>query len=368
MLLLATDVNKWPLERGQIKHMVQLDPEDFRHLVRILEKLPRLQTRRDRELILVEAGLGGIIPQIDLEGAPYLVVSDIVNRLQSYGRLPFGYESLGAFLNVVNEFVAQGDDRNFLDYVLQRYNLMTPSKGEPAVHTWRGGEQPEATLERIIGENTLRHVAFLQRGLEVARSVAFIDTGQWTGTGFLISPSLLLTNHHVIPHADLLRNTRFTFNYQQTFEGNEEKASIYVAATGGTFTTNAELDYSLVELTGEPGILWGTLQLSMQLPSVGDRVNIIQHPAGLPKQISLQNNFVEYVGSHVVQYVTSTMKGSSGSPVLNDLWKVVALHHAGGMLVEPSTERRYLRNEGIAIDAIINDLPRDLVSQISIFR
>src|SRR5437899_808841 len=99
--------------------MVQLDPEDFRHVVRILENLPRLQTRRDRELILVGAGLGGIIPQIDLEGAPYLVVSDIVHRLQSYGRLPFGYESLGAFLNVVKEFVPQGDDRDFLDYVLQ---------------------------------------------------------------------------------------------------------------------------------------------------------------------------------------------------------------------------------------------------------
>jgi V8-like Glu-specific endopeptidase len=91
----------------------------------------------------------------------------------------------------------------------------------------------------------------------------------------------------------------------------------------------------------------------------GDLVNIIQHPAGRSKEISFQNNFVEYIGGNVAQYVTSTLNGSSGSPVLNDGWEVVALHHAGGNLAEPTTQRRYFRNEGILVERILADLPTE---------
>ncbi|MEH2080650.1 MAG: serine protease [Nostoc sp.] len=91
-----------------------------------------------------------------------------------------------------------------------------------------------------------------------------------------------------------------------------------------------------------------------------ERVNIIQHPAGRPKEISFQNNFVEYIGGNVVQYVTSTQNGSSGSPVLNDGWEVVALHHAGGNIPEPTTQRRYFRNEGILVERILANLPSEI--------
>ena len=55
----------------------------------------------------------------------------------------------------------------------------------------------------------------------------------------------------------------------------------------------------------------------------------------------MQNNFVEYVDELVVQYTTSTEPGSSGSPVLTDQSAVAAIHHAGGVLSEPATKRRY---------------------------
>lgn len=54
------------------------------------------------------------------------------------------------------------------------------------------------------------------------------------------------------------------------------------------------------------------------------------------------------------------MEGSSGSPVLNDAWEVVALHHAGGDISEPTTQRRYFRNEGILINKILANLPPEL--------
>jgi hypothetical protein len=45
------------------------------------------------------------------------------------------------------------------------------------------------------------------------------------------------------------------------------------------------------------------------------------------------------------------MKGSSGAPIFNDDWKVVALHRAAGEWFELS--KRYVNNEGIRTSAIM---------------
>lgn len=87
-----------------------------------------------------------------------------------------------------------------------------------------------------------------------------------------------------------------------------------------------------------------------------DRVAIIQHPGGHLKKISMQNNFIAYADANVVQYTTSTLPGSSGSPVFDDEFKVVAIHHSGGMLVEPGTQQRYLRNAGTSMIAVLKDM------------
>lgn len=116
-----------------------------------------------------------------------------------------------------------------------------------------------------------------------------------------------------------------------------------------------ELDYTIVQLADVPkGIT--PLTLRPDIVKRDSRLTIIQHPGGDYKKISLMNNFVEYTDENVVQYTTSTEPGSSGSPVLNDDFHVVAIHHSGGSLPEPATKRRYLRNEGIRISAILNDL------------
>jgi V8-like Glu-specific endopeptidase len=51
--------------------------------------------------------------------------------------------------------------------------------------------------------------------------------------------------------------------------------------------------------------------------------------------------------------------GSSGSPVLDEALNVVGIHHAGGQLREPATSRRYLRNEGVRMMAILDDFRRN---------
>ena len=233
-----------------------------------------------------------------------------------------------------------------------------------------GPSTKDDVLEKIIGENILRPIAFLQRGLEVARSVAYIGVQygnqRGSGTGFLVAEDLLLTNNHVLSSVDLLANTVFRFNYQDDFQGHAQPIEEYHALPNGSFHTNRDLDYTIVQLEKKPGQKWEYLPLKSRNIEREDRVNIIQHPGGQAKQISFQNNFVEYVGENVVQYVTSTLNGSSGSPVLNDAWEVIALHHAEGNLPEPTTQRRYFRNEGILIEKILADLPLNLREQVNV--
>ena len=80
-------------------------------------------------------------------------------------------------------------------------------------------------------------------------------------------------------------------------------------------------DIAVIQLDNPPD--FGYLSLGTVPVRRDDRVTIIQHPGGHLKQISMQNNFVEYADDFVVQYTTSTEPGSSGSPVLNDDLEVV---------------------------------------------
>jgi V8-like Glu-specific endopeptidase len=62
---------------------------------------------------------------------------------------------------------------------------------------------------------------------------------------------------------------------------------------------------------------------------IGEYVTIIQHPRGQPKQLALRENRVVDILEDFVHSITDTHRGSSGSPVFNDQWNVVSLHHSG---------------------------------------
>ncbi|MGE0129492.1 MAG: trypsin-like peptidase domain-containing protein [Blastocatellales bacterium] len=344
--------------------MVKLTDIDRQQLVMLLKDISELSDERSRRQMLELAGLGKLASMIDLSGSPFIAVSQIVNYLSNYGRVSYDHEALGLFLNVVKSVIGI-EQQAFLDRLLIQYYLMTPIVTSPHPTEWRGKETLSDLHEKIIGENTLRQIAFLAEGIRVARAVAYIGvymtTESWSGTGFLVAPDLLLTNNHVLPSKDLLPNAIFRFNYEDNFKGEAQTPREYWANPDkAIFHTNTDLDYTLVQLDGEPGKEWGWLPVQNVPISSNARVNIIQHPYGQPKQISLQNNFVGYVGGNVVQYVTSTAEGSSGSPVFNNSWDVVAVHHAGGNVREPTTQRRYFRNEGILIGKILENLPLNI--------
>ncbi|MBC8152699.1 MAG: trypsin-like peptidase domain-containing protein [Bacteroidetes bacterium] len=206
----------------------------------------------------------------------------------------------------------------------------------------------EKRLEKIMGaKSTLQPISFLEQGLVCARAVMRIVTPAGLGTGFLIGDNFLITNNHVIGDANTARQSKLQFNFQKTMQGLDAPFEEFTLDPDALFSTNKPLDYAIVKVKGDPVAKFGALTFSATAAKKEDFVNIIQHPAGGPKQIALYHNVVTAVDEEVVQYLTDTMPGSSGSPVFNSAWEVVALHHAGGQLVDPESDQPVIRNEGI---------------------
>jgi V8-like Glu-specific endopeptidase len=216
---------------------------------------------------------------------------------------------------------------------------------------------PDGTLEKIIGADRLMSLAWVRKGLQAARAVCRVETPSGVGTGFLIEGRLLLTNHHVIPDPGVAERSVIAFNYEDDDRGNLLTVHRY-NLDRARFRTSEGLDCTAVGVgagIAEAGDLaeWGALKLTLRRPSVGEFVTIIQHPGGGLKKIALSENQVVNVQEEIAQYTTDTLPGSSGSPVLDDRWEVVAIHHAGGHLSKrDGTGARHFINEGILSAAV----------------
>ncbi len=266
---------------------------------------------------------------------------------------------------------------------------------------------PYATLkeisftERIVDDAEFLPAHFLEEGALALRSVARVNIGnRGFGTGFLISPSLFMTNNHVISTSEEAQESRFEFNYQYDYHGNLQSVDTYTANPTSFFYTNEPLDYTIVRLndkgsselsategtipsqfhmSGSPpggfvpggaseageksqmsaGERWGYLRLRVRKFAENQLCNIIQHPEARYKEVALHDNRLTRVLPYAVRYRTDTEPGSSGSPVFDNEWDIIAIHHAGGDQ-DPQNPNLWLNNEGIRIDKIIEDLKQSL--------
>ncbi|TLX73486.1 endonuclease I [Labilibacter sediminis] len=195
-------------------------------------------------------------------------------------------------------------------------------------------------LERIIKENELMPISFMYKGALAARTVGRVvvrnDDGiMGYGTGFMISPNLMITNHHVLEDVSTARYSLFEMNYRETDEGLSN-SEFFRLEPDEFFIANEHLDFAIVavDVSNSNGSLISKYGFNKIIKEsgkavVGECVNLVQHPAGEPKQIVIRNNKIIGIKDEFVHYVADTMKGSSGCVVYNDNFEVVALHHAG---------------------------------------
>ncbi len=344
---------------------MKLEKSDFQILIQLVQNLPEFGMERERRRLVAgalegEPNADTMLARLDLGGSPMGAAIETVRFLQGFGQVADGKQALGVFLNFLKPYLG-GEQAEFIDTLFTQYPLDASLITNRPIDQWRGEDSAEAIKEKIIGENTLRHINMLELALEAARAVVHVrvtrENGQEAfGTGFMITTDLLMTNHHVIATPREATATEYTFNYQLGIDGKMLDVAPAQAMDDGVFHTNPELDYTILQLANEPGQEFGYVCLKSVRANKDDRVAIIQHPGGHFKQISMQNNFVAYADTRVVQYTTSTLPGSSGAPVFDDHFEVIAIHHSGGQLKDPGTGRYELRNEGTSTCAILEDL------------
>ncbi|MFY0521223.1 DNA/RNA non-specific endonuclease [Lysinibacillus sp. UGB7] len=268
----------------------------------------------------------------------------------------------------LNRYIERSNNREHLKSELQHKNPLEVSKPE-RVFFRKAIINPldGLAIERIIEGNDLFPISYFEAGLNAARSVCRIEVRdrigrvRGHGTGFLVSPSLLLTNNHVLADEDAALFSLAQFNYELGLDLKEREIKNFRLAPNRFFITDENLDFTLVavEETSADGaklIDFNFLPLSPYKGKVlvGEHVSIIQHPSGAPKMVANRENKILDIFDDFVQYETDTQPGSSGSAVFNDEWMVIALHHAG--VPDPQDSTKYIANEGIRISSIVQFL------------
>lgn len=265
-------------------------------------------------------------------------------------------DKLGKVSDIIRVALRDYPDNQFL--LSAQKGTLTP--GKPIVaddFTWKS-PQPTETLEKLMGrQSTLLPISWLEVGLQRAQSIARVKRADRAfGTGFLIRDNLFLTNHHVLPTQDVARSAVIQFNYQQNATGLAYEPVNFELDPDVIFKTSTENDWTLVRVKGDANAEWGAIDLKPAEIKVTDRANIIQHPGGEAKQIAVYHNIIAYVDDRRIQYLTDTLPGSSGSAVFDSQWCLIAVHHAGGSIIEPSTKKLVYRNEGVNANCILKDL------------
>lgn len=226
---------------------------------------------------------------------------------------------------------------------------------------------------------------------QVCRVEVAFDRGKGFGTGFLVGPDVVLTNHHVVEAVITKTNGArpdrvvLRFDYKRSDDGEElnpgqefRLAEDWLIDSSPVSDVDFEpepksrlpepdrLDYALLRLSdaagnspvgakAEPGAPpRGWIKISAESPSLpaGSPLFIVQHPAGEPMQLALDTEAVIKVNDNStrVQYRTNTLPGSSGSPCFNKDWELVALHHSGDPQYSELHHPTF--NEGIPVSAI----------------
>jgi hypothetical protein len=216
-------------------------------------------------------------------------------------------------------------------------------------------------LERVIeSESTLLDISFLERGVELSASVAKLvvtlnDLKRYYGTAFRIGADLLLTNHHVLfDSVGAASTVEAWFGYETAFGGAEREHTV-MPCRADSIVGRADHDWAVVRTAAEMPAAAQIIPLNgARRPAPLDRVYIIQHPRGEAKKIGMIHNIVTDVTDDVLQYRTDTDAGSSGSPVFNEKWQVVGLHHRWETTVRGG--RQEYVNQGRLIGRVIDGL------------
>jgi len=229
-------------------------------------------------------------------------------------------------------------------------------------------------FEKVLGKEGVLSLGWYKIGLDRSQGVAKLHNkiGDGFGTGFLIRGGdllpalgeeiLLLTNAHVVsddPDVQAQYGSLDPSDPKITFEAfpASEGKSYTIAKLLFTSPPNA-LDATLLRLTPPvPPCQLYPIAKRLPLADGFQKALVIGHPLGGGLSFSLFDSLLLDWDDSKIHYRTPTEPGSSGSPVFNQQWDLIGLHHAGSKTLNKlHGEGTYEANEGIWIQRIIRAL------------
>ncbi len=294
--------------------------------------------------------------------------------------------------------------------VSRKYGMSVPVYVEKSGIMVAGGptDATQAGLERTVRD----HLSFADFGVwrermtSVEGRVCQITLkGRAQGTGFLVGPDAVLTNYHVLKPVLSGTMTRAdvecVFDFKKLPDGTQMRTPVTLHPTDwnvdfSTYTpgeiagqpdqtvpTTDELDYALVRLSapvgdqpwaahpgsGAPSRGWVSIPGAAPVFNSPMGVIIAQHPNGWPMKLGIDTSAIDRAANPPmwlnsngtrVRYATNTEGGSSGSPVFDLEWNLIALHHYG----DPDQGHTAKWNQGIPIFPIRERLERQGKSDV----
>ncbi len=304
------------------------------------------------------------------------------------------------------ELVGYYNRRNQVDLLLQGARRFNPTNGKLHLVAQLLGKATQVTthiadsvtevrgaeLEKLVRRQVpkLNAKKMRQQMMRVEGQMCVVERrlpsgrGEARGSGFLIGPDVVLTNYHVVDgylQGTQAQNLQVRFDALLQEDGVREPEEGVVVGVdtipiAQPYTPNdvgnvsqppaaAELDFAILLLADEAGKAQvggaaSSMQTDvkrgwMQMPDPdpvfedGDPLIIYQFPGGRELMMAIDTEAV--VGTvwdgMRLRYRNNTEPGSSGSPVFDFGWNLVALHHAGAPGPEPAPY-----NQGIPIAKI----------------
>lgn len=236
----------------------------------------------------------------------------------------------------------------------------------------------DTELEPVFSAHPFYTLKWYKRGLECANSVARIEKldGRPVATGFVVAGKdlhsvlgdelLFLTVAYVLPDEktrERLASVAFgpeevRINFTTMgYDGNGEHLYRVKEILWSSFTER--MDATLIRLD-RPVSGIQPYRVAKHLPQLTrpEHVYMIGHPLGRDLEFSLQDSFLLDLDETRLHYRTPSEPGSGGSPVFNENWELLGIHHKGSERTPRLNGQfgTYPANEAISIFAIIDAL------------
>ncbi len=334
-----------------------------------------------RTVLLGALNQGFVLGSLPIIGFPLLQLRADLNAMNTVERLADSSVPLRDWLRQAGVLARQMGRTEASIFTAYEARVAAAASGQPPLPDPM--TMPEViNKEDIVHQDDMVDFEFLAAGDLVGRAVAKLLVPKYqggmavllggaqvrhAGTGWLLTKNLLVTNHHVVnarkqgesaaSGSDLLlqaMNALVRFDYN----------SVDDPGTPATVTAleawNEDLDYAILRLQAPLACDPPRLFKQAIVFSSGSYVplNIIQHPGGHPKRVAFRNNLLTGADATTIRYFTDTLAGSSGAPVFDDAWCVVALHRGSTPVSNVSFHGQSVAvvNIGTQIAAILDHL------------